>query len=251
MRFIVLTALFAVLSFTLPAAAQDYKTLLDIPAGQTLINLSATERVEVEQDLLVATLQFESQDSDPRALQDRINEIMKKALDKAKTFPDVKVSTQQYYVYPHEYDPNPRPYQPNEAPRKLERTWRGQQGMQLESKQADALLKLSGEIQAMGLTMTGLNYTLSKELMESTQESLLEAALQKLTSKAQRAARALGKSKAELLEVNVDMGGYYPQPGMQAMTMGAEMGAVRMDAPVAEPGESDISMTVSAKAMLK
>lgn len=246
----VFAALLTALSFARPAAAQEYQTILDIPAGQTLVNLSATERAEVEQDLLVATLQFESQDKDPRALQDRINELMGKAVAKAKTYPSVKISTQQYYVYPHEYDPNPRPYQPNEAPRKLERTWRGQQGLQLESKQADDLLKLTGELQAMGLTMSGLNYTLSPELLESTQDSLLEAALAKLTAKAQRAAKALGKGKADLLEVNVDMGGYHPQP-MHTMAMGAEMGMARMDAPVADPGESDITLTVSARAMLK
>jgi len=243
MRFIALAATLAALTFVPGARAQDYQTILDIPAGQTLVNLSATERVEVEQDLLVATLQYESQDKDPRALQDRINEIMKKAVAAAKTYPDVKVSTQQYYVYQNEqYDNEGRPTVKN---------WRGQQGLQLESKQADALLKLTGELQAMGLVMSNLNYTLSQDLLEKTQESLLEAALKKLQSKAIRAAAALGKTKADLLEVNVDMGGgHYPQP-MPMMAREASMGMAKMDAPVADPGESDITLTVSARAMLK
>lgn len=247
-RFVLPALIAAFLSFAAPSSAQDYQTVLDIPAGQTLVNLSATERVEVEQDLLVASLQFESQDKDPRALQDRINELMTKAVAKAKSYPGVKVSTQQYYVYPHEYDPNPRPDRPNGQ---LTRTWRGQQGLQLESKQADDLLKLTGELQEMGLTMTNLNYTLSSDLMEATQESLLESALQKLTAKAQRAAKALGKAQADLLEVNVDVSDYYPGPVMQTMAMGAEMAMDRMATPVAEPGDSEITMTVSARAMLK
>ena len=54
MRFL---AIAAFLLFTaLPAAAQDYQTVLDIPEGATLVSLSATERVEVDQDLLVADL---------------------------------------------------------------------------------------------------------------------------------------------------------------------------------------------------
>lgn len=236
-----------------PAAAQDYKTILDIPEGQTLVNLSASERVEVEQDLLVATLNYNTEDDDPRALQDRINTLMAKAVEKAKAYKDVKVTTQQYYVYPYDYDPHPRPYTPGEPPRKLERKWRGQQGLSLESKKAGDLLKLTGELQEMGLAMNGLNYTLSTELLESTQESLLEAALKKLTAKADRTAKALGKTKADLREVNVDMGGYYPQPMMRTMAMeGAAMAMdAKMAAPVAQPGQSDITMTVSARVLLK
>jgi predicted secreted protein len=248
--------LLAVLAFfsVLPqiAKAQDYNTLLDIPEGATLVNLSATETLEVQQDLLVANLRFESKNQDPKKLQDDINEIMKKAVDKAKSVPDVKIATQQYYVYPQDFDPNPQPVQKGEAPRKLERTWYGQQGIELKSKKADDLLKLTGELQELGLTMTGLNYIISPELLESTQESMLEAALAKLKAKAERIASALGKSKSDLLQVNVDMGGYYPVPMMaRGMAMDAGMEMAKVNAPVAEPGQSQISLTVSAQAMLK
>jgi len=70
-------------------------------------------------------------------------------------------------------------------------------------------------------------------------------------TKADRAARALGKSSAELLEINVDMGGFQQPQMMRAMSMGAEMASSKMDAPVAAPGQSDITLTVSARAMLK
>lgn len=239
----------AMLLLTAPAMAQDYKTILDMPAGSTLVNLSATEQVEVEQDLLVASLRFEAQNDDPKVLQDQINEIMTKALAKAKSAKDVKVSTQQYYVYPYDYDPNPQPLERGELPGKLKRTWRGQQGIDLKSKKADDLLKLTGELQELGLTMSGLNYMVSPELLEETQESLLEAALLKLKSKADRTAKALGKTSSELLQVNVDIGGYYPQP-MMAMA-GADMRMEKATAPVAAPGESQITLTVSAQAMLK
>ncbi|MCB9996574.1 MAG: SIMPL domain-containing protein [Rhodospirillales bacterium] len=232
------------------AQAQDYQTILNIPAGQTLVNLSATERAEVEQDLLIATLRFEAENEDPKALQNRINEVMTKAVDTAKKYKGVKVTTQQYYVHPYDYDPDPRPYNKGERP-KLERTWRGNQGIQIKGTAADEVLELTGTLQDMGLTMNGLNYTLSPELMEQTHESLLEAALQKLTAKADRAAKALGKSSSDLREVNVDMGGGFPQPQpmMRGMAMSAEMAP--MAAPVASPGESTITLTVSARAMLK
>lgn len=250
MRFL---AIAAFLLFTsLPAAAQDYQTVLDIPEGATLVSLSATERVEVDQDLLVASLRFEGQDNDPKKLQNDINEIMKQAIEKSKAAKDVKFSTQQYYVYPHDYDPNPRPLEVGEPPRKLERTWRGQQGIELKSKQADVLLALVAELQVLGLTMNSLDYTVSPELLEETRESLLETALLKLQSKAERTAKALGKTKSNLLQINVDIGGYYPQPMMaRGMAMDAGMAKMEMAAPVAAPGQNEITLTVAAQALLK
>lgn len=246
-------ALLALLSafVAAPALAQDYKTVLDIPAGHTLVNLSASEQVEIDQDLLVANLRYEIENKDPKKLQDDINEVMKKAVDQSKKYGAVKTSTQQYYVYPYDYDPNPQPVERGELRNKLERTWRGQQGIELKSKNSDELLRLMGELQALGLTVSGLQYTVSPELLEETREGLLEGALEKLGAKAARAAKALGKSKADLLEVNVDMGGYYPPQPMMARGMAMEMSMAKMDAPVATPGQSQIQMTVSARAILK
>ena len=100
--------------------------------------------------------------------------------------------------------------------------------------------------------MNGLQYTVSPELLEETRDNLLEAALTKLRKKAERTAKALGKSKAELKKVNVDNGGnYYPQPrfarGMAMMSADKD----EMAAPVAAPGESQVTLNVSAQALLR
>ncbi|MBU0799814.1 MAG: SIMPL domain-containing protein [Alphaproteobacteria bacterium] len=244
----------AALTLALPVAAyaQDGgKSILDLPAGQTVINLSTSERVEVDQDLLVAVLRIEAENKDPRALQNEINTLMKKAVDAAKATPDVKVTTQQYYVYPHDPAP-PQPLPGKTEVQKEERIWRGNQSLEVKSTKADDLLALVGKMQDMGLVMNGLAYTLSPDKAESTRDGLMEAALEKLTAKATRAAKALGKTEANLLEVNVDAGGYYPQPMM--MNAMADMGGARMEkmaAPVAAPGQTEITMTVSARALLK
>jgi predicted secreted protein len=97
-----------------------------------------------------------------------------------------------------------------------------------------------------------MSYTLSPDKAQATQESLMESALEKLGKKADRAAKALGKSDADLLEVNVDSGGYYPQPMMMHANMEmADSSMGKMAAPVAAPGQTEITMTVSAKALLK
>lgn len=229
------------LLFTLPAAAQDYKTILDIPEGATLVSLSATEQVEVAQDLLVANLQYQSDNANPKVLQDEINTLMKKAVEAAKKVQSVKVSTQQYYVY-----------EVHQSEKRAAKLWRGNQGLQIKGKKSDELLELTGQLQEMGLTMSGLSYSVSPELLEETRENLLEETLVKLQSKAMRTAKALGKTSADILQINVDMGGYYPQVQMMRGMAMAEMSMdAKMAAPVAEPGESQISLTVSAQALLK
>lgn len=245
---------FALMTMAAPAYAQNGpKSALDLPPGQTLVNLSATERVEVQQDLLVANLQYQAENRNARALQDEINTLMKQAVEKAKSYKDVKISTQQYYVYMYEPPvPVPMQGQPQPPRKKPEKTWRGSQGLQLESKSAEDLLELAGILQDMGLTMQGLNYTISQDLLEDTQDSLLENALTKLKAKAERTAKALGKSQADLIEVNVDSGGFYPPPMPMMKTMArADMAMESMAAPVAEAGSSDISLSVSARALLK
>lgn len=237
-----------------PVSAQDsIKSALDLPAGQVLVNLSASERREVAQDLLVANLSYQAENKDARALQEEINRVMKAAVEKGKTYKTVKLSTGQYYVYPYEL-PVIRPVQGDKRPQpqKPEKTWRGSQTIQLEGKAPDDVLALAGALQDMGLVMNGLNYTLSPELAETTRDELLEAALVKLKAKAERTARALGKGLADLIEINVDSGApYYPPVPMMRSMAAMEMAADMKAAPVAEAGTTDITLSVSARAVLK
>ncbi|MEC7029652.1 MAG: SIMPL domain-containing protein [Pseudomonadota bacterium] len=237
------TALSMALAFTAaPANAQDFNTLLDLPEGSTLVSLSATEMVEVEQDLLVATLTFKSENADPKVVQDTINKKMKEALETAQKVDSVKVSTQQYYV--HEFNRS-------SINSRRDMSWRGSQSLQIKGKEADDFLELAGDLQELGLTMNGLSYSLSPEKLEETRNSLLEAALSKLVEKSERTAKALGKSSSEMLQINVDMGGnHYQPPMMRGMAM-ESMAKAEMSAPVAAPSESQISLTVSAQALLK
>jgi len=243
MRLFLFFFTFALLTLSHASYAQDTQSVLSLPEGQTVLNLSATERTTVQQDLLTATLRYEVKGKDAKALQDEINKTMEKALDTAREYDDVKVSTQQYYVYP--YDPRPKDGNGNRR-----REWRGSQSLELKGKDAEALLELTGKLQSMGLTMGGLGYSVSPELMEETRDSLLEDALEKLNAKAERTAKALGKSKSELRSINIDTGGYNPQPMMRAMAMDSAESA-SVSTPVAAPGESDITLTVSATALLK
>lgn len=238
MRFVILA-----LAFTLvlapPANADTTDTILAMPDGQVILNINATERREVEQDLLVATLAYNATNVNSRELQNEINTAMKKALETAKKEKNIKVNTGAYQV--HEY----------REPRTSEKKWRGSQSMTIKSKDAEDVLKLAGELQNMGLNMNGLSYTLSPETAVEVQDSLMEAALKQLQTRANRAAKALGKSSAELRDVNVQ-GGHVPhhQVHHRGMAM-MDSAHSEMAAPVAASGETTITLTVSARALLK
>lgn len=242
MRFFIFT--FALL-LCMPTFAADYKSILDLPDGATLVNFSATERQVVAQDLLIATMRFEHESEKPRDVQNEINKTMQKALDRAKAYKTIKVATLQYNVY--QYDANQG--KKNLAPKLV---WKGEQGLHIKGKVQDDVLKFVGELQDLGLSMNNLSYEVSPELLEETRDQMLETALEKLTRKADRTAKAIGKTSAEMKEINIDTGGgYRPQPVYAKRSMMMDASAESMSAPVASAGESDITLTVNAQALLK
>ncbi|MGZ9109425.1 MAG: SIMPL domain-containing protein [Micavibrio sp.] len=243
-RFLPVLAVSALLS--VPALANPLPTL---PEGQTILNIAATERTEIQQDLLMATLRIEKEGGDAQTVQNEINTLMKKAVDAAKAVETVKVSTGQYYVYRN--DPNPLPYKNEKTAEDLPVTWRGSQSLDLQSTSADALLKLAGALQDMGLVMGGLTYTLSPEKADAAKDALMEKALTKVTARAERAAKALGKSEMALIEINVDSADNIVQPYQMMRGMAMDGGMEKMATPTAEPGQSEITLTVSARALLK
>ena len=208
------------------------------PAGHTLVNLSASERMTLPQDLLSASLRIEARGAEPRKVQDDINKAMAKALALAKAAPTVKTSTGGYQVYEQRLERNVR-------------VWQGQQTVQLESKDSAALLELAGKLQGAGFAVSGLNWSLSPERAESVRDELMVKALGNLKAKAALVARTLGKSGYELTDVNLD-GAPQPVPMYRAVRMEMAMAADGAVAPpVAEAGETEVSVGVSARALLK
>ncbi len=244
-------SLAALLLMMSPAAHAQQFEPKPLEPGQTLLSLSATEQMNVQQDLLQASLRIEIDAKNPKEIQDKINKAMQDALTAAKGVAEVKASTGQYYVY--SYDPNPAPSSISTKDAKGRIQWKGSQTIDLSSKDSAKLLELAGKIQEMGFVMGGLNYTLSPELSESYKDTLMTAALTKIQARAALAAKALGKKGVELVEVNVDnQGMVQPMPMMYKMAR-AEMASAdaSMAPPVAQAGEQAVSLMVTARVLLK
>lgn len=250
LSFLSLGLLLSVGLFGAPAHAQNGNGLNLPPAGQTIINFSATERRMVPQDLLIASLRIEVDDDNPMVIQRKINEAMTKALELAKKESAFKVSTGGYTV--HRYN-RPIPRRTGTDEQKYDETWRGSQTIEIQSKDSAKLLDVTGAIQGMGFAMNNLSYTLAPETVERVRDELMVEALKRLQSKAGIVAKTLGKANYELVDVNVDTGGpivaAYRGVMMRAEAAMAQSDA--MPAPVAEAGETDVSLTVSARALIK
>jgi predicted secreted protein len=240
-----LFALIIAISVTSLASAQVEDPIFNLQQNESLLHISATERREVDQDLLLAELRIEVEDVSNQVVQNRVNTAMAKALELAEDYSHVKAITRSYNV--HQYDQNGGR---KGMPRNM--IWKGQQTLKLKSTDAEELLELAGKIQAHGFLMAGLNYTLSPEAAAKVQDEMLEAALLKLQNRAQRAAVALGKKTAELKEINTQNNNMpRPQAYQRGPVMAMASESADMAAPVASPGETTISMTVSAKALLR
>ncbi|MFN3826978.1 MAG: SIMPL domain-containing protein [Micavibrio sp.] len=237
-----------------PAVAQEK---ISFPgSGDTILNLAATERTVVTQDMLTATLRIEEESADATLVQGNINSRMKELLALAKAVTSVKTATGHYYVYQYT-PPRPEPLSPpvdgtpHEKPEEPPAVWKGSQSLIIEGTDAQALLQLAGTLQQKGMIMDNLSYGLSPEKAEETKDSLMEAALSKVKAKADRAAKALGKNRAELIEITIDTEDMPAHPPVMMRAMAMDGAMEKGGTPSAEPGETDINLTISARALLK
>jgi predicted secreted protein len=234
--------LLAVLTFApLSAQAQDFEKLLSLPSQAAMMTISAQDRAYVEQDLLTARMSVQAEDQDAKVLQQKINTLMSEALETTKAVESVESSTYGYHVYEH--DPNR--YKKGLLPDPI---WKGQQNLQLKSKDSAALLELVGTLQTLGLTVDNLQYSISPELQEETQNTLMDSALKKLLAKADKATKALGRSDFRLLKIDMGEGHMPgPMPMMRAMAMDS---MEKSSAPVAAPAQSEVTLSVSASILV-
>lgn len=229
----------------LPAVlhAQNQFSLGSLQPGQLLLNLSATEQEDVEQDTLNVSLQYSAQGRDRTELQNEVNLALRKALDLLEADGRISYFTTQYQVYTIEAG---RPTRTDiENP-----VWRAQQGVELTGTDSAVVLELTGQLQAQGLVITSQYYSLSSARYEEIAGRLTQSVLGKLQQRADDAATGLGKSSAELVEVSLDGS---PNFAMRQRDFGVSMamGAADMATPVAAPGETQVSVTVSARAVLQ
>ena len=232
------------------ANAQNTYELETLPPGQIMLNISAQEQIEIEQDMLVTTLNFEAITHSQDEAQDTVNKAIAKAIQNLKQNDDeIDFQTGHYSIY--KFTPSRNAPQTNKKGEPLR--WRAQQSIIVKTRNFSKATKIIGDMQSDGFLASGMNTVISPQTFADTKDMLMEDALKKLQKRATRAANALGKGETHFVEVNVQSPDRtHPQPMMMARGM---MESVAVQSSVSTPsvhgGKSIVSLTVSARVILK
>jgi predicted secreted protein len=217
---------------SVPVVAQSAPTS---PQGTKLV-LNQTATREVEQDALVAVLTARAGAASVREAQAAVNAAMAAAIDRAAAAEDVRRATGGYRVY-QERDRNGQP-----------RGWVAEQDLRLTSRDAGPLLELVGTLQANGLVMSGLAYTLSADARKAIENELTIEALAALRTRADRVAEAMAM-RVEAIEL-LRLGGIGDESPVRPMMQARAADVAAVPPPVALPDVETVRLGVDAEIRL-
>ena len=215
-----------------PVAAED-------PVRENVVNFSTSATREVVQDRLGITLQVLRDGSDAAAVQSQLKQVLESALAEARKSAEpgaLDVRTGGFAIFPrHAKDGRIA-------------GWQGQAELVLEGRDAARVAQMAGRLAA--LNVTGVGYSLSRELSERHEAELAAEAIRKYRERAADLARQFGYSGYTLGEVSVQTADAGPGP-RPVMFRGkaAEMAAADAAVPV-EPGKGTLTATVSGTILL-
>jgi uncharacterized protein len=210
-----------------------------LPENVTLLHLSEPAQRLVPRDQLRAVLRVEAVDADAAKLQADINRRLAAALAKAKSVTGLHVESSGYSVYPESG--------PSVVSKARTSQWRGSAGLSLIGQDAAPLLALAGELQKEGLVLSALAYELTPAAARAVEGELTDEALARVKERAAKIAATLGSAVERIRDLRVG-NAVGTQPGPRIFAQ--QMAAPSSPAPVAEPGEATVTVTVDADVVL-
>jgi predicted secreted protein len=201
-------------------------------ADDTILKLSESATVMAAPDELAASMRAEAVAPTAQDAQKRVNEMMGMAITAARKVSGIVVSTGSYSVWRTAASPTDR----------AER-WQSGQSLNVTGKDAEAMLKLVGDLQQMGLAQSNLVWRLSRDSERKARQDATKQALSMLRSRADDAAEILGLRFASFREVRIDS--VAPPPMMPRMQMASR---ATMSSPAPPPNAEAEEMPVTASA---
>ena len=208
-------------SALLPAAHAD-------ELHYNLISLASEAREEVPNDWMRAVLALEVRDRDPARLAQALNRRVAQALAKARAFTEVRLQSQGYQTLAETDDKGKFV------------TWRGQAQIAAESADFDRLGKLIGELQAEGLVVQGIDFTVSPKRRQEVEDALTQSAIGAFRQRARLAQQALNAPGFRVVDLQID-GGPEGAPYRPVMRM---MSAAKQDAVPLETSSGTTALVV-------
>lgn len=207
-----------------------------LPTG--LVTLAATAKREVPNDQMVASLYYENEQADARALMSDMNRVAGAALAVGKKYPGVVVKSAGYNTYPV-YDE-----------KQTLRSWRARVSILVQGPLEGATPQVVTELQEM-LAVSSLYTTISESRSDEVYEELAVEALQAFRKKAAIYAGELSAKKWQVHSVDVQRAeGVAPRPRMEISKRVMMASADAMPPMAVEGGSSTLQSTVSGAIQL-
>ncbi len=218
------------LALGLVASAASAQTL---PQPRNQVSFSVAAEREVANDWTTGLIGTTASGSDPAELAARINKQMGEALALAKQAKGVKVTSGAYNTYPEYGDGN-----------RIIR-WQASQDLILESKDTGAVAKLLGKLQASGLLLRSISFSVSRETQRKLEDELVAEAVAAFRARAALVAKSFGKASYGLISVNLGGGGFQPPMPYMRADMAMMSKAESAPAPSLEGGTSHVRMDIN------
>jgi len=203
-------------------------SLADEPPRYNQVHLQVQQSEPVSNDTMHVSLGAHAEERDPARLAGKINEDMEWALARARQAQGVKVSTGNYQTWPI-------------ITKNITTGWRGQQNLELESRDTERLARLAGELQER-LQIQSMRFTVSDERRKDVENRLIGAALDDFKQRARIVGDNLQANGYRIVDINIGTAGQAPPILYQArMAATMETGA----AVAVEGGETDVRVTVN------
>jgi predicted secreted protein len=210
------------------AAAAEPQT--SFPKDQVSFRVEAKR--EVSNDWITATLGVEEESGDAAGLAARVNQRMAAALALAKAEQRLLVSSGAYQTQPV-YD------------RSRIVRWRASQDLLIETAEVDVLAQMAGTLQAQGLLLRGVSFSVSPETRKRIEDELIVEALGLFRERAGLIARGLGRRGWNLISLALGESGLPPMPLYQTRGMAMEAADASV-APAFESGRSTLRIEANA-----
>ena len=201
-------------------------------------SLSAQARGDVQNELLLVTLQAQDQHAEPATLANSINAKMQWALSIVKRYGSLEVKTLNYNTWPRY----------SKGTSKIV-GWYANQQLQIESEDVDTAQKVIQLLQEK-LTISGMQMTATNEAREALEDTLISEALERFKDRAAIVQRNMGALSYRIVSVDIhadnNVNTAYRQRSME-MAMDARVS----EAPAIEAGTSEIVVRVHGNIALQ
>lgn len=209
------------------------------PPPQNVLQLSASGTVEVQQDLLVMSLNAVREGPDAATVQNQLKAVLDAALTEAKkaVLPgQLEVRTGNFGIYPR-YGRDSKIS-----------GWQGSAELVLEGRDFARITSTAARLPGMALGNVG--FALSREQRAKVEGEAQTQAIERFKAKAADLARGFGFAGYTLREVSVNANdqGFVVRP--RALAMEAKAAASDMPVPV-EAGKSTVVVMVSGSVQLR